>query len=44
MKLRKLDRVEAEKYVNQHYIVDSLLAARSEVAMELSDYSDDWLF
>ncbi len=44
MKLRKLDRAAAEKFVNQHYIVDSRLAARSEVAMELSDYSDDWLF
>ena len=43
MTLRKLNRVEAEKYVNQHYIVDSRSAGRSEVAMLLSDYSDDWL-
>ena len=42
MILRKLDRAEAEKYVNKHYVNDGL-AARSEVAMLLSDYSDDWL-
>lgn len=43
MRLRKMTREQAEKAVRDRYCVDPERAARSEVAMLLSDYSDDWL-